>query len=73
MLKANSLIYKEINEILIQNQIQTKQFKVIMELNSIEAIKTAVSLGLGAAFVLASALEKLALKQLKLSPLKILK
>lgn len=66
MLKANSLIYKEINEILIQNQIQTKQFKVIMELNSIEAIKTAVSLGLGAAFVLASALEKeLALKTIE--------
>ncbi len=29
-----------------------------MELNSIEAIKTAVSLGLGAAFVSSSAIEK---------------
>ena len=31
---------------------------VIMQLNSIEAIKTAVSLGLGAAFVSSSAIEK---------------
>ena len=57
-LKSNSTIYKVINDILIQNHIQTKQFNVIMELNSIEAIKTAVSLGLGAAFVSSSALEK---------------
>jgi DNA-binding transcriptional LysR family regulator len=38
--------------------IQTKQFNIIMELNSIEAIKTAVSLGLGAAFVSSSSIEK---------------
>lgn len=57
-LKSNSTIYKVINDILIQNHIQTKQFNVIMELNSIEAIKTAVSLGLGAAFISSSALEK---------------
>ena len=43
---------------LIQNDIQTKQFNIIMELNSIEAIKTAVSLGLGAAFVSSSSIEK---------------
>jgi hypothetical protein len=46
-LNANSTIRKFI-DILIQNQIQTKQLKVIMQLNSIEGI--AVSLGVGAAF-----------------------
>ncbi len=57
-LNSNSTIHKFIDNILIQNNIQTKQFNVIMELNSIEAIKTAVSLGLGAAFVSSSAIEK---------------
>ena len=57
-LNSNSTIYKFINNILIKNDIQTKQFNVIMELNSVEAIKTAVSLGLGAAFVSSSAIEK---------------
>ena len=57
-LNANSTNYNFINNILIQNNIQTKQFNVIMELNSIEAIKTAVSLGLGAAFVSSLAIEK---------------
>jgi DNA-binding transcriptional LysR family regulator len=57
-LNANSTIRKFIDNILIQNQIQTKQLKVIMQLNSIEGIKTAVSLGVGAAFVSSSAIEK---------------
>ena len=57
-LNSNSTIHKFIDNIMIQNNIQTKQFNVIMELNSIEAIKTAVSLGLGAAFVSSSAIEK---------------
>src|SRR5210317_1669832 len=57
-LNSNSTIHKFIDNILIQNNIRTKQFNVIMELNSIEAIKTAVSLGLGAAFVSSSAIEK---------------
>ena len=57
-LNSNSTIHKFIDNILMQNKIQTKQFNVIMKLNSIEAIKTAVSLGLGAAFVSSSAIEK---------------
>jgi DNA-binding transcriptional LysR family regulator len=57
-LNPNSTIRKFIDTILIQNQIETKQFNIIMQLNSIEAIKTAVSLGLGAAFVSSSAIEK---------------
>jgi DNA-binding transcriptional LysR family regulator len=40
-----------------------------MQLNSIEAIKTAVSLGLGAAFVSSSAIEK----EMKLKTIVILK
>ena len=40
-----------------------------MQLNSIEAIKTAVSLGLGVAFVSSSAIEK----EIKLQTIKILK
>ncbi len=57
-LNSTSTIRKFIDNILIQNDIETKQFNIIMQLNSIEAIKTAVSLGLGAAFVSSSAIEK---------------
>lgn len=57
-LNSNSTIRKLIDNILIQNNIRTKQFNIIMQLNSIEAIKTAVSLGLGAAFVSLSTIEK---------------
>ena len=58
-LNPNSTIRKFIDNILIQNNIETKQFNVIMQLNSIEAIKTVVSLGLKmSAFVSSSAIEK---------------
>ena len=57
-LDPSSTIRKFIDNILIQNNIQIKQLNIIMQLNSIEAIKTAVSLGLGAAFVSSSAIEK---------------
>lgn len=57
-LNSTSTIRKFIDNILMQNNIETKQFNIIMELNSIEAIKTAVSLGVGAAFVSSSAIEK---------------
>ena len=57
-LNSNSTIRNFIDNILTQNNIETKQFKIIMQLNSIEGIKTAVSLGLGAAFVSSSAIEK---------------
>ena len=57
-LNSNSTIRKFIDNILIQNNIETKQFNIVMQLNSIEAIKTAVSLGLGVAFVSSSAIEK---------------
>ena len=66
-LNSNSTIRKFIDNILIQNGIETKQLKIIMQFNSIEGIKTAVSLGLGAAFVSSSAIEKeIELKTIKL-------
>ena len=68
-LNSNSTIRKFIDNILTKNQIETKQLKIIMQLNSIEGIKTAVSLGLGAAFVSSSAIEK----EIKLKTIKILK
>lgn len=57
-LNTTSTIRKFIDNILIQNKIEIKQFNIIMELHSIEAIKIAVSLGLGAAFIFSSAIEK---------------
>ena len=57
-LNSNSTIKKFIDNILSQNAIDTKQLRTILQLNSIESIKTAVSLGLGAAFVSSSAIEK---------------
>ena len=57
-LNSNSTIKKFIDTILSQNAIDTKQLRTILQLNSIESIKTAVSLGVGAAFVSSSAIEK---------------
>jgi DNA-binding transcriptional LysR family regulator len=67
-LHSNSTIKKFIDNILYQNKIQAKELKTILQLNSIEGIKTAVSLGLGAAFVSSSAIEK----EIKLNQLTIL-
>jgi DNA-binding transcriptional LysR family regulator len=68
-LNSNSTIRKFIDTILIQNEIETQQLKIVMQLNSIEGIKTAVSLGLGAAFVSSSAIEK----EIELKTIEILK
>lgn len=53
-----STIRKVIDKVLNQNDIDSKRFKIEMELNSIEAIKNAVQSGLGAAFVSVSAIAK---------------
>ena len=68
-LHSNSTIRKFVDNVLKQNNIETNQFNVIMQLSSIEAIKTAVSLGLGVSFVSSSAIEK----EIKLRTIKILK
>lgn len=67
-LNSTSTIRQFVDNILRQNSIEIDQLKIIMQLNSIEAIKTAVSLGLGVAFVSSSAIEK----ELKLQTIKIL-
>nr|WKK50257.1 RbcR [Ochrosphaera neapolitana] len=57
-LDTNSTIRNVIENTLIQNGIDSRYFKIEMELNSIEAIKNAVQSGLGAAFVSVSAISK---------------
>jgi len=57
-LDTPSTIRNVIDNTLIQNGIDSKYFKIEMELNSIEAIKNAVQAGLGAAFVSVSAISK---------------
>lgn len=57
-LDSQSTIRKVIDNVLARHGIETKRFKIEMELNSIEAIKNAVQAGLGAAFVSVSAIEK---------------
>ena len=68
-LNSTSTIHKFIDSILIQNNIETQKFNIIMRLNSIEGIKTAVSLGLGVAFVSSSAIEK----EIQLNTVEIIK
>lgn len=57
-LDSQSTIRKVIDQVLTRCDIDTRRFKIEMELNSIEAIKTAVQSGLGAAFVSISAIAK---------------
>ena len=57
-LDTKSIIRNVIETTLIDNGIDSRQFKIEMELNSIEAIKNAVQSGLGAAFVSVSAISK---------------
>lgn len=68
-LTSNSTVKKSIDNTLIQNQIEIKQLKTILQLNSIEGIKTAVSLGLGVAFLFSTTIEK----ELKFQMIKIIK
>jgi DNA-binding transcriptional LysR family regulator len=57
-LNTQSTIRNVIESTLIQHGIDSSDFKISMELNSIEAIKNAVNSGLGAAFVSVSAITK---------------
>jgi DNA-binding transcriptional LysR family regulator len=54
----NSKIRRFVDNLLKRNNIETKQLKIIMELNSIEEIKIAVGLGLGGAFIPYLAIQK---------------
>ena len=68
-LYSNSTIRKFVDNVLKQNNIETNQFNTILQLNSVEAMKAAVSLGLGVSFVSSSTIEK----EIKLKSIKILK
>ncbi len=57
-LDAQSTIRKVIDQVLSRCGIEPRQLKIDMELNSIEAIKTAVQSGLGVSFLSVSAIEK---------------
>jgi molybdate transport repressor ModE-like protein len=57
-LDTQSTIRSVIENTLTQSGIDSRYFKIEMELNSIEAIKNAVQSGLGAAFVSVSAISK---------------
>ncbi|CCH68333.1 RuBisCO operon transcriptional regulator [Richelia intracellularis HH01] len=57
-LDSQSTIRKVIEHVLVMANIDTRRFKIEMELNSIEAIKNAVQAGLGAAFVSNTAIIK---------------
>lgn len=57
-LDSQSTIRKVIEHVLVRANIDTRRFKIEMELNSIEAIKNAVQAGLGAAFVSNTAIMK---------------
>jgi DNA-binding transcriptional LysR family regulator len=57
-LDSQSTIRKVIDQVLTRCGIETRRLKIEMELNSIEAIKTAVQSGLGVSFVSTTAIEK---------------
>lgn len=57
-LDMNSVLQKYILKHLKKNDIETNQLKTVLKLNSIEAIKTTVSLGFGVAFVPSFTVEK---------------
>ena len=66
-LESNRISY--INSLLQLNQIDINHFKTILYLDSIESIKTAVKLGLGASFISSLDIEK----EIKLEMLKTIK
>lgn len=67
-LYSSSTFRKLIDTVLIQNQIEINRLNIILQLNSLEAIKAAVNLGLGVAFISSLAIEK----EMELKTIKIL-
>lgn len=68
-LNSSSTFRKFMDNILIQNEIEINRLKIILQLNSMEGIKAAVSLGLGVAFISSSAIEN----EIELKNIEILK
>ena len=70
-LKTHSLSRKVMDRILNENKIESSRLRIELELNSIEAIKSAVQAGLGAAFISIFALnDELKLKKIQLLKVK---
>ncbi len=57
-LSIDSTIHKIIDNTLIKNQIQINQFNILLQFNSIEAVKMAVNFGLGSAFIFSSSIKR---------------
>ena len=57
-LTIDSTIRQIIDNILLKNQIETNQFNITIQFNSIEAVKMAVNFGLGSAFIFSSSLKR---------------
>nr|YP_011007638.1 putative RuBisCO transcriptional regulator [Syringoderma abyssicola]WAM65067.1 putative RuBisCO transcriptional regulator [Syringoderma abyssicola] len=73
-LKKNSITRNVIDKILEKNNIESKRLKVELELNSIEAIKSAVQAGLGVGFVSIFALtDEIYLKNVHVAKIKDIK
>nr|YP_011007009.1 putative RuBisCO transcriptional regulator [Phaeostrophion irregulare]WAM64296.1 putative RuBisCO transcriptional regulator [Phaeostrophion irregulare] len=73
-LKKNSIIRKNIDRILEKNRIESQRLNIHLELNSIEAIKSAVQTGLGVAFISIFALtDEIYLKGINLAKIKDIK
>lgn len=66
-LPSSSMTQDHIDKVLRKNKIDTNRLNIVMQLDSLEAIKASVALGLGVAFVSLSIIEKeLALKSLEI-------
>lgn len=73
-LNSDSTVQDHINQTLRKNEIDTTKLNIVLYLNSMEAIKASVILGLGVAFVPSSIIEKeLALKNLEVITIRSLK
>lgn len=68
-LHSNSTFQKFLDHGLTQHKIDINRFKIILQLNSMEGIKAAVSLGLGVAFISSLAISK----EMEFKTIKILK
>ena len=73
-LNSDSTVQGHINHTLRKNNIDITRLNIVLQLNSMEAIKASVILGLGAAFVPSSVIEKeLALKNIDIITIRGLK
>ena len=68
-LELNNVGIDYINKLLFINQVDIYQFKTVIQLDSLESVKTAVKLGLGVSFVSSLAIEK----EIELKVIKVMK